>query len=86
MAVEPIDMLAGMTLVQSAKLNCLDPYAYLRDILTRLPTNLNSYIEELLPHNWKPRVAESANDSAQLTASRTRYRQTIKVSWPFANN
>jgi transposase len=29
-----------------------DPYAYLKDVLTRLPTQLNSRIEELLPHQW----------------------------------
>ncbi len=27
-----------MTLIQTAKLNGHDPYAYLRDVLTRLPT------------------------------------------------
>lgn len=29
---------AVMTLIQSAKLNGHDPYAYLKDVLTRLPT------------------------------------------------
>ena len=27
---------------------------YLRDVLERLPTHLNSAIEELLPHRWQP--------------------------------
>jgi transposase len=43
-----------MSLLQSAKLNGHEPWAYLKDILTRLPTQLNSRIEELLPHRWKP--------------------------------
>jgi transposase len=43
-----------MSLVQSAKLNGHDPWAYLKDVLTRLPTHLNSRIDELLPHNWQP--------------------------------
>ena len=43
-----------MSLVQSAKLNGHDPWAYLRDVLQRLPTQLNSRIDELLPHRWKP--------------------------------
>jgi transposase len=43
-----------MSLVQSAKLNGADPWLYLRDVLTRLPTQLNSRIDELLPHRWKP--------------------------------
>jgi transposase len=43
-----------MSLLQSAKLNGHNPFAYLKDVLTRLPTQLNSRIEELLPHRWKP--------------------------------
>ncbi|RZT91018.1 transposase [Advenella incenata] len=45
---------AIMTLVQSARLNGHDPYAYLKDVLTRLPTHPASRIDELLPHNWTP--------------------------------
>jgi len=43
-----------MSLVQSAKLNGHNPWAYLSDVLTRLPTQLHSHIEELLPHRWQP--------------------------------
>lgn len=43
---------AIMTLIQSAKLNGHDPYAYLKDVLRRLPTQPASRIDELLPHNW----------------------------------
>ena len=45
---------AVMSLIQSAKLNGHDPYAYLKDVLARLPTHKNSQIEELLPHRWRP--------------------------------
>ncbi|CAB3808927.1 IS66 family transposase ISPpu19 [Pararobbsia alpina] len=45
---------AIMSLVQSAKLNGHDPYAYLKDVLMRLPTHAASRIEELLPHRWRP--------------------------------
>lgn len=41
-----------MSLIQSAKLNGHDPYLYLKDVLERLPTQLASRIEELLPHQW----------------------------------
>ena len=41
-----------MSLIQSAKLNGLDPYEYLRDVLTRLPTHKAGRIAELLPHEW----------------------------------
>ena len=43
-----------MSLLQSAKLNGHEPWAYLKDVLTRLPMQLNSRIEELLPHRWQP--------------------------------
>ena len=42
------------SLLQSAKLYGREPWAYLKDVLTRLPTRLNSRIEELLPHKWQP--------------------------------
>ena len=41
-----------MSLVQSAKLNGHDPWAYLSDVLERLPSHPNNRIEELLPHRW----------------------------------
>lgn len=44
---------AVMSLIQSAKLNGHDPYAYLKDVLERLPTQRASAIGELLPHHWK---------------------------------
>ena len=43
-----------MSLIQSARLNGLDPYAYLADVLRRLPTHPDSQIDDLLPHCWKP--------------------------------
>ena len=43
---------AIMSLVHSAKMNGHDPYAYLKDILERLPTQPASRIQELLPHRW----------------------------------
>ncbi|MAZ10989.1 MAG: IS66 family transposase [Sutterellaceae bacterium] len=45
---------AIMSLVQSAKLNGLNPLEYLTDVMDRLPTQPYSKINELLPHNWKP--------------------------------
>ena len=50
---------AIMSLIQSAKLNGHDPYAYLKDVLTRLPTQRNSMIGELLPHRWTPPSASA---------------------------
>jgi len=41
-----------MTLIQTAKLNGHDPYAYLKDILERLPSHRANRVAELLPHRW----------------------------------
>lgn len=46
-----------MSLIQSAKLNGHDPHAYLKDVLTRLPTHRASRIGELLPHRWRADAA-----------------------------
>ncbi len=43
-----------MSLVQSARLNGHDPWAYLRDVLQRLPTQRSRQIDDLLPHRWQP--------------------------------
>lgn len=47
---------AVMSLIQSAKLNGHDPHAYLKDVLSRLPTQKHSAIDELLPHRWQPQL------------------------------
>ena len=45
---------AVMSLLHSARLNGHEPYAYLKDVLERLPTQPHSRIQELLPHRWQP--------------------------------
>ncbi len=44
---------AVMILVHSARLNGHEPYAYLKDVLERLPTQPASRIQELLTHRWR---------------------------------
>jgi hypothetical protein len=34
-------------------MNSLDPWAHLKDLLSRLTGHLNSHINELLPHRWQ---------------------------------
>ena len=51
---------AVMSLVQSAKLNGHDPWAYLKDVLERLLAHPNNRIDELLPHRWEPKQETSA--------------------------
>jgi transposase len=50
---------AVMSLIQSARMNGHDPYAYLRDVMARLPMQRASQIGELLPHRWVPTKASS---------------------------
>ena len=45
-----------MTLIQSAKMNGLDPHRYLKAVLGRLPTARHSDLDGLLPHNWSSQV------------------------------
>jgi transposase len=45
---------AVMSLIHSARMNGHDPYAYLRSVLERLPTQRASQIGDLLPHRWTP--------------------------------
>jgi transposase len=50
------------TLIETAKLNDIDPQAWLADVLARLPDHPAKRINELLPWNWRPQnlVAEAA--------------------------
>lgn len=48
---------AFYTLIETAKLNGLDPEAYLRDVLTRLADHPAKRLAELLPWNWSPVTA-----------------------------
>ena len=47
---------AFYTLIETAKLNNLDPEAYLRDVLTRIADHPAKHLAELLPWNWSPVV------------------------------
>ncbi|EPJ95840.1 ISPpu14, transposase Orf3 [Pseudomonas psychrophila] len=41
-----------MSLIQLARMSGHDSYGYLKDVLTRLPTQRVSEIGWLLPHQW----------------------------------
>ena len=43
-----------LSLIESAKLNGHDPWAYLKDVFERLPTLKQRDLATLLPHNWRP--------------------------------
>ncbi len=42
------------TLITTAKLNCVDPYAWLADVLARIAEHPAQLLSELLPWNWRP--------------------------------
>jgi len=47
-------------LIASCRRRGIEPWEYLRDVLTRLPAMTNQEIDSLLPENWKPAVKEPA--------------------------
>lgn len=45
------------SLIGTCKLNRIEPYAYLKDVLQRLPAHPVNRLPELLPFNWQPAAA-----------------------------
>lgn len=43
----------ALTVIETAKMNGLDPQAYLADILDRIHDHKNNRLAELLPWNWE---------------------------------
>jgi transposase len=50
---EPALGAAGNSVVATCKAHGLDPWAYLRDVLERIPTHPNRRRAELLQRHWK---------------------------------
>ena len=48
------------SLIESAKLNGLNPQLYLADLLARIADHPARHIAELLPWNWQPLVPNRA--------------------------
>lgn len=44
----------AFSLIETAKLNGIEPFAYLKDVLTRIRSHRVDRLAELLPFNWKP--------------------------------
>jgi hypothetical protein len=57
----PTPVAAAMSsLIESAKLNGLNPRLYITDVLDRIADHPARHIDELLPWNWKPAEATRA--------------------------
>lgn len=54
----------AMTIIETAKLNGLDPQAYLADILDRIHDHKINRLDELLPWNWKPAASAPRAEAA----------------------
>jgi hypothetical protein len=45
------------TLIQTAKLNAIDPQAWLANVLARIADTLQTRLAELLSWNWRPELS-----------------------------
>ena len=52
------------TVIESCRRRGLDPYAYLRDVLTRLPHMTNHQINEVTPEAWAKQQKQKAQPLA----------------------
>lgn len=50
----------AMTMIETAKMNALDPQAYLADILARIHDHKINRLDELLPWSWAPAATPRA--------------------------
>jgi transposase len=50
----------AMTIIETAKMNGIDPQAYLADVLDRIHDHKINRLDELLPWNWSPVTAIAA--------------------------
>ena len=50
---------AVYSLIETCKLNGIDPFAWLRDILARIAEHRIRRIDELLPWHWPARAAKA---------------------------
>ena len=60
---------AVLSLIESAKLNGHDPWAYLKDVFERLPTLKHRDLAQLLPHNWRAAIDTAAPKTAAFNTT-----------------
>jgi hypothetical protein len=57
------------TLIETAKLNGIDPQAWLADVLGRINSHSLAKLSELLPWNWKTQPARGRRRLSSPTAA-----------------
>ena len=55
-----------LTLIQTAKLNGVDPQAWLADVLARIADHNCQRLDQLLPWNWKTAAAGSVQSFSHI--------------------
>jgi transposase len=55
---------AMYSLIVTAKMNCVDPQAWLSDVLSRIAAHPSHRLDELLPWNWTPQRSVSVAQAA----------------------
>jgi hypothetical protein len=61
---EANDWERAMTLIETAKMNGVNPQTYLTDILDRIHDHKINRLDELLPWNWRPRDSDETAKAA----------------------
>ena len=52
------------TLIANCRMHGIEPLAYLKDVLTRLPSTTNQQVAELTPRRWKESRSKAAAQAA----------------------
>jgi hypothetical protein len=52
------------TLIENCRLHGVEPYAYLKDVLQRLPSTTNQEVDQLTPLKWKQAGEAALNQAA----------------------
>ncbi len=56
------------SLVASCKLGGVDPFAWFRDVLARIPTHPADHMHELIPRQWKTRFGPQPSPATPAVA------------------
>jgi transposase len=64
------------SIIESCRRHDIEPYTYLRDVLTRLPTMTNRQIKDIVPKAW----AAAARNTANVVTQNLRPLQFLRVN------
>jgi hypothetical protein len=73
------------TLIATAKLNDIDPQAWLADVLRRINDHQDSRLRELVSWNWEAPLAEAAAAQPRFADAEARCRPGMRRMLPSVN-